>query len=512
MDDVFESAGSLREAYAAVDWAATPLGPVSSWSPTLIATVRMALRTRFAVTLLWGPEYVLVYNEAYVQMIADKHPAALGRPARDVFPEIWGTIGPMLDKAAGERATWVSDLRLLMDRHGYLEETFFTFSYSAVANPDGVVEGVIDIASETTGQVIGNRRLALLHRLADRLADVEDPAALLGRALPVLRSAPEDLTGVTLTVPNPWIPEPWEPAPAEVTVDGAVARVRLGGGAGLLTATLSPHLPVDERYLGFLRLIGGALSQVLDRLQARQAERLLTSMERAMSEALQDSLLTHAAQPDNLRVAVRYRTSIAQAHIGGDWYDAFQLVNGLHTVVVGDVTGHDRDAAAVMAQIRNMLRGIAYTVERPPSQLLDALNDAMLGLGVDRFVTVVLGQFRDEPGRRTFRWANAGHPPPVLLHPDGRAELLRRPSEILLGVADPPARTDHEIELAPGAAVVLYTDGLIERRGVALDESLRDLTETLTGRADLDAEQICDLLLDRYTGHAEDDIALTVVR
>ncbi|GAB7044065.1 MULTISPECIES: PP2C family protein-serine/threonine phosphatase [Catenuloplanes] len=520
MEDVFESAGSLREAYAAVDWAATPLGPVSSWSPTLIATVRMALRTRFAVTLLWGPEYVLVYNEAYVQMIADKHPAALGRPARDVFPEIWDTIGPMLDRAAGERATWADDLRLLLDRRGFLEETFFTFSYSAVASPDGAVEGVIDIASETTDRVIGNRRLALLHRLSERLADVEDRAALLDRALPVLRSAPADLADVTfsVTAPESWAPDTWRatasPAPSstQVTVDGTVARVRLGDGAGQLTATLSPHLPVDEQYLGFLRLIGGALSHVLDRLQVRQAERLLASMERAMSEALQDSLLTHAAQPDNLRVAVRYRTSIAQAHIGGDWYDAFQLVDGLHTVVIGDVTGHDRAAAAAMAQIRNMLRGIAYTVERPPSQLLGALNDAMIGLGVDRFVTVVLGQFRDEPGRRTFRWSNAGHPPPVLLHPDGTVELLRRPPEILLGVTDPPARTDHEITLAPGAAVVLYTDGLIERRGVTFDESMRDLMETLTGRQDLDAEQLCDLLLDRYTEHAEDDIALTVVR
>ncbi|MDP9792831.1 hypothetical protein J2S43_001343 [Catenuloplanes nepalensis] len=511
MDDVFEAAGSLRAAYAAVDWASTPLGPVSSWSPTLIATVRMALRTRFAVTLMWGREFVLVYNEAYVQMLADKHPRALGRPAREVFPEVWDTIDPMLQQAAdGERATWVKDLRLLMNRHGFLEETFFTFSYSAVAGPDGPVEGVIDIASETTEQVVGNRRLALLYRLNEQLAGAADQAALLDRALPVLRSAPDDLADVTLTLAAAL--EPRARVPVEVLLDDGVARIRLGDGAGLLTATLSPHLTVDERYLGFLRLIGGALTQVLDRIQVRQAEQLLASLERSMSEALQDSLLTRAAQPEQVRVAVRYRTSIAQAHIGGDWYDAFQLAGGLHTVVIGDVTGHDRGAAAAMAQIRNMLRGIAYTVERPPSVLLAALNDAMLGLGVDRFATVVLGQFRDEPGRRTFRWSNAGHPPPVLLHPDGTAELLRRPSEILLGVLGTPVRSDHEITLEPGAAVVLYTDGLIERRGVSFDESLRDLVDTLAGRATLDAEQLCDLLLDRYAALAEDDIALTVIR
>ncbi|MDR7277373.1 PP2C family protein-serine/threonine phosphatase [Catenuloplanes atrovinosus] len=508
MDDVFESAGTLREAYAAVDWAATPLGPVSSWSPTLTSTVRMALRTRFAVTLLWGPEYVLVYNEAYARVIGDKHPAALGAPARDIFPEIWDTVGPMLDQAAtGRQATWVSDLRLLMDRYGYPEETFFTFSYSAVAGPDGAVEGVIDIASETTAQVIGNRRLALLYRLNERLADVDDRPALLDRALPVLRSVPDDLTDVTLTL-APDDPEPQ----AGAGPDGAVARIELGDGAGLFTARLSPYLPVDENYHGFLRLIGGTLTQALDRIQARETERLLASVERAMSEALQDSLLTRAAQPEHLRVAVRYHSSIAQAHIGGDWYDAFVVRDGLITLAVGDVTGHDRSAAAVMAQVRNLLRGIAYTVEWPPSRILSTLNDAMLGLGVDRFATVVLAQVQDRPGRRTFRWANAGHPPPVLLHPDGAAELLRRSPEILLGTPYAPVRVDHEVTLEPGAAVVLYTDGLIERRGAGFDESLRDLTDTLAGRGGLDAEQLCDLLLDRYGRSAEDDIALTVVR
>jgi serine phosphatase RsbU (regulator of sigma subunit) len=504
VDDVFEAAGSLRELYAAVDWAATPLGPVADWSPTLIATVRMALRTRFAVALMWGPEYVLVYNEAYVRMIADKHPAALGTPAHDVFPEIWDTIGPMLDEAAaGERATWVTDLKLLMDRHGYLEETFFTFSYSAVAGPSGAVEGVIDIAAETTEQVIGTRRLQLLYRLNERLADVEDQQALLDRALPVLRSVPDDLDDVTLTL------TPAEPRD-DASPDGVV-RVPLGDGGGVLTARTSAQRPSDDAYRRFLRLIGGTLTQALDRIQARQAERLLASMERAMSEALQESLLTSTAQPEHLGIAVRYRSSIAQSHIGGDWYDAFTLADRTLTVSVGDVTGHDRAAAAAMAQIRNLLRGIAHTVQSPPSRILVALNDAMLGLGVDRFATVVLAQIRDEPGARTLRWSNAGHPPPVLLHPDGTTELLHRPAEILLGTSLSPGRLDHEITLVPGAAVVLYTDGLVERRGTTIDESLRELAATLSGRAGLDADQLCDLLLDRYAVTAEDDIALTVI-
>ena len=113
MTDPFAAAGTLREAYRRVDWAATALGPVESWSPVLRSTVDLVLHTRNPATLMWGPEYVLVYNEAYVPMIGDKHPVALGAPAGEVFAEIWDTIGPMLDAvAAGDGAVWFEDLRL----------------------------------------------------------------------------------------------------------------------------------------------------------------------------------------------------------------------------------------------------------------------------------------------------------------------------------------------------------------------------------------------------------------
>jgi serine phosphatase RsbU (regulator of sigma subunit) len=535
VDDLFEAAGALRDAYESVDWAATPLGPVSTWSPTLAATLRMALKTRFAATLLWGPEYVLMYNEAYVPMIAGKHPAALGAPAREVFPEIWDTIGPMIDTAAkGGEAIWMQDLRLLMDRHGYLEETYFTFSYSAVTGPGGHVEGVIDIAAETTQQVIGNRRLQLLRRLDDQLADVQHRGQLIDRALPVLRAATDDLPAVALIIeassePSPDL-EPEEPvvtAPSDpVTAvhgpDGTSVHIRLshltaGSDEPVLTVRLSPHLAPDETYLGFLRLLGGTLTQALDRIQARRADRLLASMERAMSETLQDSLLTQAVQPPYLHVAVRYQSSIAQAHIGGDWYDAFLLPDGRLTVAVGDVSGHDRNAAAAMAQLRNLLRGIAFTVQSPPSKILTGLGAAMSGLPVDAYATVVLAQIEQDEqqarlGLRTLRWSNAGHPPPVLLTADGAVRLLQTPPETLLGTRGTSARSDHTVTLEPGASVVFYTDGLIERRHITLDDGLDHLSRVLAGAQHLDAEELCDHLLRHLAADAEDDIALTVVR
>ena len=166
-DALLAAAGDLRRAYQEVDWAATPVGPAALWSPALRSALDLALNTRFPVTLFWGPEFVLVYNEAFVELIGDKHPAALGRPARVVFPEAWDTIGPMMHAVlAGNGATWVEDERVPLWRSGRLEECWFTFSYSPVRGEDGVIEGVLDIATETTRQVLALRRLELLGRSA----------------------------------------------------------------------------------------------------------------------------------------------------------------------------------------------------------------------------------------------------------------------------------------------------------------------------------------------------------
>src|SRR5215210_6442946 len=118
-EGLLAAAGSLRGAYAEVDWAATAVGPVPGWSPALRDAVSLALETQFPLTLFWGPEFVLIYNPAYVPLIADKHPAALGRPAREVFPEAWDTIGPwMQDVFAGRDPIWFEDAHVPLQRHG----------------------------------------------------------------------------------------------------------------------------------------------------------------------------------------------------------------------------------------------------------------------------------------------------------------------------------------------------------------------------------------------------------
>jgi serine phosphatase RsbU (regulator of sigma subunit) len=142
--------------------------------------------------------------------------------------------------------------------------------------------------------------------------------------------------------------------------------------------------------------------------------------------------------------------------------------------------------------------------------VLSALNDAMIGFGVNVFATVLLAQIDERTNE--LRWANAGHPPPMLLTPDGRVRSLEARAETMLGTRFTGHRTNQAVTLSPGSAIVLYTDGLIERRHSSLDEGLRELAGALSGQAHLSAEELCDHLLARFGAGGEDDIVLAVVR
>jgi serine phosphatase RsbU (regulator of sigma subunit) len=542
-DILLRAAGPLAPAYADVDWAATAAGAPATWSPAVRNAAILTLSTRFPVTLLIGPEFVMVYNDAYAELIDDKHPAALGARAHDVFPEAWDTIGPMMEGvASGTGAIWFEDASVPLVRHGFLEECYFTFSYSPVFGADGTIEGVLDIATDTTRQVLDRRRLLLLSRLGEQLGDLQHPDEVPRRALPLLRENVQDLPAVDVRVPGaspehadaalpaaPRTPLGSRPVLVEETADGRIAWLPLGPrpGAGrpaaehadgrpVLVVRLSRLLAADEDYLGFLQLVAVSLSQALDRVTARATERDAVEAQRSMSEALQRSLLTPPLEPDHLEVAVRYLPAAEQAQIGGDWYDSFMLPDGSLTLVIGDVAGHDQLAAAAMAQVRNLLRGVSFTLQKPPARVMGGLDDAMHGLAVDVSATAIIAQVEQDEeqraaGVRTLRWSNAGHPPPVLLGADGSARLLASPPNLVLGLAT-GNRTDHTVLLQPGSAVVFYTDGLVERRDRTMQERWDWLLEVLTGQQELGAEELCDHVLDRLDDGVDDDIALMAVR
>ncbi|QXG76784.1 SpoIIE family protein phosphatase [Modestobacter sp. L9-4] len=284
---------------------------------------------------------------------------------------------------------------------------------------------------------------------------------------------------------------------------------RLVGSIVIGWAQPQAHLPEQ---VGTAVAFAAQIAQALDRLETRTSERSALAALAGTVEALQRSLLSEPPEPDHLQVAVRYLPAARQAQVGGDWYDSFVLADGRTALVIGDVTGHDSIAAAAMAQVRNVLRGVAHSGGGTPAQVLSGLDLAMRDLAIGTLATAVLATVEQVDGGRVLRWSNAGHPAPLLVRPDGSVEVLERPADLLLGVDPGARRADHLHLLQPGSTVLLYTDGLIERPGVPLDEGEAWLVGLLQEIGQLPLEQLCDRVLGELAGRVDDDVALLAIR
>ncbi len=170
-DGLFSGSGEMAALMRARDWSATPLGPPSGWDRGLRTVIRIMLTSRYAMWMGWGPELTFFYNDAYGPTLGTKHRWALGQPAREVWAEIWPAIGPRIATVLqlGE-ATWDEGLLLFLERSGYPEETYHTFSYSPLPSDAGGIGGMLCVVTEETERVLGERRMALLRDLASRLA------------------------------------------------------------------------------------------------------------------------------------------------------------------------------------------------------------------------------------------------------------------------------------------------------------------------------------------------------
>ncbi|MCO7271589.1 MULTISPECIES: PP2C family protein-serine/threonine phosphatase [Cellulosimicrobium] len=236
--------------------------------------------------------------------------------------------------------------------------------------------------------------------------------------------------------------------------------------------------------------------------------------ERSASLAIQDSILTPPPDIPGLAIDVRYRPAVPEVHVGGDWYDAFVHPDGETTVVVGDVTGHDVAAAAHMGHLRGVLRSVAFATDAGPATALDAAEQTAEGLGLQALATVAVARIGapGPAGRRAVRWASAGHLPPVVRRADGTAHLLTARPSPMLGVGLGGPRTEHEASLDPGDTLLLYTDGLVERRDRSLREVLDELPGRVEGLGDVAPEELLDALLAELVPHgAQDDVALVMV-
>lgn len=213
--------------------------------------------------------------------------------------------------------------------------------------------------------------------------------------------------------------------------------------------------------------------------------------------------------------AARYLVSTEYSQVGGDWYDAFALPDGTVGLAMGDVMGHDVDAAAAMGQLRSVLRSYAYEGSSP-STVLDRLDRLVQGFGMTQIATAVYGCLVLDRDGAMLLYCNTGHPPPLVHLPDGSIRRLEGATSRLIGVAEMglPPRTESAVLLPSGSTLLLYIDGLVERRDSDLTQDIDRLVGALATQCPGAApDDPCDRLLETMLpGGHDDDVALLAVR
>jgi PAS domain S-box-containing protein len=288
------------------------------------------------------------------------------------------------------------------------------------------------------------------------------------------------------------------------------ARGRIVGALSVYRSADRPAADAED--IATLQEIADRAALALDNLQ-------LYEQQRGMAAELQRSLLTDPVQPDHAQIAVRYSPAQRAAQVGGDWYDAFLQPDGATMLVIGDVVGHDTVAAAAMGQLRGLLRGIAFRSGAGPAEVLSDLDRAVQGLEVHTLATAAIARFEQDDEQRSrgetrLRWSSAGHPPLLVLDPDGEVSVLAgERADLLLGVDPSLPRREHELVLVSGSTVLLYTDGLVEGRDEELDAGIERLRGLFAELGPLPLDELCDGLVERLRpGGSEDDVALVAIR
>ncbi|MEU1688824.1 SpoIIE family protein phosphatase [Micromonospora sp. NPDC005707] len=554
--------GSGAATVLAHPWAATPLGPPDGWDPAVRAVVDLVLASPVPMALLYGEDLVLLYNDGYAELIGDRHPAALGRPAAEVFADLWH------DPAAGEVVSRVyrrgepyleREAVLPVDRHraGSAEPAVFTRGYSPVRDSTGRIIGVLTVAAQTT-------------QVTQQLQSLSDFAAALSGTLTLddvarvtlrycLHSFDADRVSFTVDEGSAWrmvrrvrgelldeaderLPPLWRRLPADSALPIAVtARSGVSSfvadGQPLRDTAADRH---DQKIRAMASLplrstvIRGALtvgyqaahpwSPAERALLAASAELVGQAAERARrfetqhgtAQLLQRSMLPEQL-PDlpRLRIAARYDPGVDGNAAGGDFYDAFVLPTGALGVVLGDVAGHDVQAAARMGQVRAALRALALSDPRPDA-VLGGLDRLVASLGTEGgthelFVTVVFGVIEADRGQVTL--ASAGHPAPLIRRcpTDGEpiAEYVEVPPAPPLGLGCHPRTVT--VPFRPGDTLLLFSDGVVERRWQDLTAGLTGLGAAVTAASSGDPRALCAVATAAVPGATEDDVAVLAV-
>lgn len=288
-----------------------------------------------------------------------------------------------------------------------------------------------------------------------------------------------------------------------------VVPIRSGGAvtAALTFVAWGDRGPFTDEDLTFVGELAKRASSAVTRAQLFQDAR-------RAALTLQQAMLTDLPVHDHVQIEARYEPAQDDLEVGGDWYDAFVLPGGDLGLVVGDVLGHDLRAATVMGQLRSMFRGIAMDDAMEPDAAVERLNQLILELKITKFTTVVYARLHtDLDGLVSVTWSSAGHPPAMVAGPGRTTQMLTAGAGMALGIMrGRPRQIAGHADLHSGRTLLLYTDGLVERRGHDLDVGTNRLRSLTADLADEPLDVFCDGLLARSGNSASDDIALLAVR
>ncbi|MCU1676694.1 MAG: putative sensor protein [Frankiales bacterium] len=262
-----------------------------------------------------------------------------------------------------------------------------------------------------------------------------------------------------------------------------------------------------------IRVVARQAALALDHLHSWHEERIAHGQDYRIAAALQQSLLPRIPEIPGIRIAAKYAPSDI-ASVGGDWYDVIHLPDGAIGVMIGDVMGHDLAAAAGMGQIRSVLRAYAWELAGP-ALVLDQVDSLMRGLEMGPLATVVYGRLVIDGDAVMLRYSAAGHPPPLLVYPEGTTQFLDLGRSAVLGapVSAAEQRGEGTAFLPRGSTLLLYTNGLVQHRGRTLDEGMAMLCEAASGHCPDDSVAgLCDYVLSAMVdGEQADDIALIAI-
>ena len=363
-------------------------------------------------------------------------------------------------------------------------------------------------------------RTVVVHADGDTLVPHED---LQGPMPPVSEESPMPLSralrGVASTLAGPHT--------YEGTPDSGIAveQRRLFDATGMHSAAIAPIRSTRE-VLGALTLgradnpvaFAPADLPLIEDIARRAGLALdnarLYQRQRKVAETMQNHLLPQMPGVAGLQMTARYVPAPDASQVGGDWYDAFPLADAATALAIGDVVGHDLEAAAGMAQVRNMLRAYAWFQQEPPSRIVERLDEAIQHITDVPMATMIFARIEPaQDGHWQLTWTNAGHPPPLLISRDGLAHYLTDGHGILLGTRAAIPRPDATALLPPGSTLVLYTDGLIEAPGQPLDTGLNRLRQHAAALAHRPLASFTDQLLRRVRpADNDDDVALLALR